>query len=59
MKKLVSICLLMAILCAIFSGCHGAKERVAFEVPEEFDTTQTHELTFWAKNDTNMTQVNN
>ena len=58
MKKLVSICLLMAILCAIFSGCHGAKERVAFEVPEEFDTTQTHELTFWAKNDTNLTQVN-
>ncbi len=28
-----------------------------FEVPEEFDTSREHEITFWAKNDTNLTQV--
>ena len=40
-----------------FTGCHGAKETLAFEMPEEFDTTKQHEITFWAKNDTNRTQV--
>ena len=40
-----------------FAGCHGAKETLAFEMPEEFDTTKQHEITFWAKNDTNRTQV--
>ena len=23
-----------------FTGCHGAKETLAFEMPEEFDTTK-------------------
>ena len=26
-------------------------------IPEEFDTTKNYEISFWAKNDTNMTQV--
>ena len=58
MKRTVCVLLLLAMLCPLFSGCHGAKERVAFEVPEEFDTTRSFELTFWAKNDTNVVQVN-
>ncbi len=29
----------------------------SFEVPEEFDTARNFEITFWAKNDTNATQV--
>ena len=57
MKKLICLCLVLASLCAIFSGCHGAQARVAFEVPEEFDTSRHYEITFWAKNDTNLTQV--
>jgi len=40
-----------------FAGCHGAKETLAFEMPEEFDTSREFEITFWAKNDTNRTQV--
>ena len=40
-----------------FAGCHGAKETLAFEMPEEFDTSRNYEITFWAKNDTNRTQV--
>ncbi len=58
MKKAISVCLLLALLCPLLAGCHGAKERVAFEVPEEFDTSRNYEITFWAKNDTNVVQVN-
>lgn len=39
------------------AGCHGAKEQTAFSIPEEFDTSRKHEITFWAKNDTNKTQT--
>lgn len=42
---------------AVLSGCHGSKGLMAFEVPDEFDLSQSHEITFWAKNDTNLTQV--
>ncbi len=51
----------MALLCALplLSGCHGKKGGLEpFVIPEEFDTTKEYEITFWAKNDTNMTQVN-
>ena len=33
----------------------AAKEQ--FLVPEEFDTSRNYEITFWAKNDTNVTQT--
>ena len=58
MKKIVSFILISTLALALLSGCHGAKERVAFEVPAEFDTSKTYEITFWAKNDTNLTQAN-
>lgn len=41
----------------LLTGCHGSKETVAFQVPEEFDDSRDYEITFWAKNDTNKTQV--
>lgn len=41
----------------LLTGCHGSVERVEFKVPENFDTSVNHELTFWAKNDTNKTQT--
>ena len=57
MKK--SICLLMTALFVLllFTGCHGSRKRNAFEVPESFDTERNFEIVFWAKNDTNKTQV--
>ena len=58
MRRYLAFVLILALVLPLLSGCHGAKERVAFEVPAEFDTTKTHEITFWAKNDTNMVQVN-
>ena len=33
-------------------------EPLEFITPESFDTSKTYELTFWAKNDTNITQAN-
>ena len=55
MKKLVAIIVLVALLLA---GCHGSTQRRLFEIPEDFDTSRTYEISFWAKNDTNITQVN-
>ena len=57
MKKIISVFLLLAILFS-FSGCHGQVDRAVFDIPEEFDTSRDYEITFWAKNDTNITQVN-
>ena len=55
MKKLGFTLLL---LCAfLLTGCHGAREKAGFALPESFDEAQQYELTFWAKNDTNKAQV--
>ena len=53
--------LLLAVLAAgsltVLAGCHGSRGMSAFAVPEEFDTSEEYEITFWAKNDTNKTQT--
>lgn len=41
----------------LLSGCHGSRGLDAFVMPEEFDESREYEITFWAKNDTNLTQV--
>ena len=56
MKKLISVFLLLALLLSL-TACHGKQEQKVFEIPAEFDTSRNYEITFWAKNDTNMTQV--
>ena len=56
MKKLISLLLLASLLC-LLAGCHGSVEQKVFAIPESFDTSRNYEITFWAKNDTNMTQV--
>ena len=56
MRKAVA--LILALLCVLsLAGCHGSRGLPAFVIPEEFDTTREYEITFWAKNDTNITQV--
>lgn len=58
-KKILS--LLSAILLIsnvlILTGCHGSKGNKAFEIPESFDENKHYEITFWAKNDTNLVQA--
>lgn len=56
-KRGLSLVLVLVLCISVFSGCHGAVERAAFAVPESFDTSREYEITFWAKNDTNLTQV--
>ena len=58
MKKIISILLLSSILLAALSGCHGSVKRHEFVLPEEFDTSKDYEITFWAKNESNITQAN-
>ncbi len=54
MKKLT----LLSLICVVLlTSCHGRIKSDTFKVPEKFDTTQNYEITFWAKNDTNVTQV--
>ena len=57
MKKIISILLTLCLLLSL-TACHGAPEKKVFEIPAEFDTSRDYEITFWAKNDTNMAQVN-
>jgi len=56
-SSLILLCIYLLFCLVMLSGCHGSKGLVAFEVPDEFDISRTHEITFWAKNDTNLTQV--
>lgn len=49
--------LLALIIPFMLSGCHGSRGLKVFETPDEFDTSRNFELTFWAKNDTNITQT--
>ena len=58
MKRFITLLLLLALMTALLTGCHGGKKRVAFRVPMEFDESKQYEISFWAKNDTNITQVN-
>ena len=60
MKKLISFLLLLSVLVSALSltSCHGQNApREEFIIPEYFDTQSTIEISFWAKNDTNMDQV--
>ena len=56
MRKYIAV-LLTFVLLLTCTGCHGSKEQKVFEIPSEFDTSRNYEISFWAKNDTNMTQV--
>ena len=55
MKKII---VFLCILCMCFSmtACHGRKNTSGFIIPESFDESKQIELTFWAKNDTNVIQ---
>ena len=58
MKKIIALLLAAAVLLPVLSGCHGAREQATFAIPESFDESRSYEITFWAKNDTNVTQAN-
>lgn len=56
MKRIISPFLALLLLLTL-TACHGSREAKVFEIPDTFDTSRTYEISFWAKNDTNATQV--
>ncbi len=58
-KKQRTFALLLAVLMAIPMLCafHGSRGLDPFSMPDEFDASKEYNITFWAKNDTNKTQV--
>ena len=57
MKKMKVMALALMATVTMLTGCHGAKANGAFEIPESFDENKKIEITFWAKNDTNVAQT--
>lgn len=59
-RKIVSAALAGCLLASslMLTGCHGARKTTTFEVPDTFDDSREYEITFWAKNDTNVAQTN-
>lgn len=57
-KSVVFIILFAVILPAALCSCHGSRGMDAFVMPAEFDTSRNYDIVFWAKNDTNKTQIN-
>lgn len=57
MRRLASFVLLVSTLAIVLCSCHGKREILPFKVPENFDTSREYEITFWAKNDTNLIQT--
>lgn len=59
MKKIIALFLCIFATLPLLCSCHGAKSDVAeFIAPADFDTSKKYEISFWAKNDTNVNQVN-
>ena len=56
MRRFVSVILMLCTV-ILFASCHGNVEKKVFEIPDTFNESKQYEISFWAKNDTNMTQV--
>ena len=56
--RILALLLTFALCLPLLVGCHGARRMDPFEIPETFDTTREHTITFWAKSDTNVKQTN-
>ena len=55
--KSVALLLLAVICLSALAGCHKSTPRKKFVSPVEFDTSKNYEITFWAKNESNINQV--
>ena len=67
LKRLLALSL--ALLCLLtLAGCHGTKrergaaspavsDEARYKLPDHFDESVTHEITFWAKSDNNKVQT--
>ena len=56
MKRIIALSLVILLIVPLLA-CHGSGGMKEFAMPEGFDDSRSYEITFWAKNDTNKTQV--
>ena len=54
--KRLFLSLIILLIVVSLSACHGKKALKSFEAPETFDESKEYEISFWAKNDSNVTQ---
>ena len=54
-KRIISFILVLSLV-FILSACHKKRPLSSFNVPETFDESKEYNITFWAKNDSNVTQ---
>ena len=54
--KVVMMLLLTALIAVFLASCHGTTAKVAFEIPDDFDSDKEYNIVFWAKNENNATQ---
>lgn len=57
MKRFLCLALCLLTVLPLLTACHGSRGLDPFVIPESFDTEKTYEITFWAKNDTNVAQT--
>ena len=55
--KRFALCALVLVMLLPLTACHGSRGLPEFEIPETLDEDRNFEISFWAKNDTNKTQV--
>ena len=62
MRKIISLLLVLSLV-LFLTSCHGRLGKpeteegfISYPAPETLDTESKYELTFWSKNDTNLTQ---
>ena len=56
MKRFLSFLLILCFFIPL-TACHGSEDKKEFVIPDNFDTSRNYEISFWAKNDSNLTQV--
>lgn len=55
-STLISIIMITGMMLS-FTSCHRAENLNEFSVPDTFDMNKEYNITFWAKNDTNVAQT--
>ena len=56
LTKVVIFIIILSISLSTLASCHKATRLDEFKIPASFDEGEQYEITFWAKNDNNLTQ---
>ncbi len=56
-RETFSLLLSIILLLPALTSCHGSRGLDPYTIPESLDTESHYDITFWAKNDTNITQT--